>query len=233
MIAIIVTTYNRPQALRRSLPQIARLGAPVLVVDDGSEISHAAEYESLAKEYGQYLRLPCNRGLAAALNIGLSYWMADKSIDWISYFQDDVDVHPRALEVLTRIGAHSQILTGHDAAAHPVQSETQIGGIPVRRKWSCAGVHLHATADFWRGLMPIPTYALGAPKRIDKGNGRGMGSNVDWWIVRDAPQSSQHKKMQVLCVPGLVRTFYWKPQDSSWNNFLPTGEEPPLATWIN
>lgn len=38
-VAILMTTYRRPHCLRRSLPQIAALGRPILVVDDGSPIA--------------------------------------------------------------------------------------------------------------------------------------------------------------------------------------------------
>lgn len=177
-----------------------------------------------------YLYLPGNRGLAAAMNIGLSYWLADKSVDWISYFQDDVDVHPKTLEILSRLHKRGPIMTGHDAAAHASHGLGAFDGIQVKYKWTSAGVHIHASAEFWRGVLPIPTFALGAPKRNGK-PGRGTGSNADWWIVRDSPKSSRALGKQILCVPNLVRTFFWKPEDSSWNNSLPTGEEPPL--WKN
>ncbi len=230
MIAVVVTTFNRPPALVRSLPQIIAMGAPVLVVDDGSEARWTEQLERDVTT--DYLYVPHNRGLAAALSIGLSYWLADKTVEWISYFQDDVDVHPRTLELLSRLHKYGPVLTGHDAAAHKSHAGAVLEGVPVKYKWTSAGVHIHAHRDFWRGVLPIPTYALGAPKR--NGSRRGIGSNVDWWIVRDAPGSSRRLGKQIICVPNLVRTFYWKPEDSNWNNFQPTGEEPPLTRlWTN
>lgn len=235
MIGVIVTTHNRVDALQRSLPQIVALGAPVLVVDDGSEIDQGlcdAQKLSMFDCRAEYFRLPGNRGLAAALNIGLSYWLADKSIKWISYFQDDVDVHPATLEIMATLQSHGEIMTGHDAVAHKSHGSATLNGIPILYKWSSAGVHIHASADFWKGIMPIPTFALGAPMR--KGPGRGVGSNVDWWIVRDCVRSSKALGKQIICVPHLVRTFFWEAKDSSWNNSQPTGEEPPLsASWRN
>ena len=72
--AILVTTYNRPEALARSLPQIVALGVPVLVVDDGSGDADADEVACIAYDNGvEALFLPVNRGLAAAMNVGLSY----------------------------------------------------------------------------------------------------------------------------------------------------------------
>lgn len=65
-------------------------------------------------------------------------------------------------------------------------------------------------------MMPFPTNELGTPKR--NGSGRGIGSNVDWWFCRDAPNSCQKTKQPILCVPDLVRTFSLKAEDSTWNN---------------
>jgi glycosyltransferase involved in cell wall biosynthesis len=233
-IACLVTTFNRPRALARSLPQIAALGAPVLVVDDGSHSTNDLENSKVCYECGaKYLWIPENRGLAAALNIGLSYWLADKAVEGISYFQDDVDVHPKTLEILSRLHKLSPILTGHDAAAHKSHAGGAADGIAIKFKHTSAGVHLHCSAEFWRGVLPVPTFMLGAPKRNGK-PGRGVGSDVDWWIVRDSPRSAQRLGRQIVCVPNLVRTFFWKAEDSSWNNSQPTGEEPPLTNqWTN
>lgn len=227
---ILITTYNRPSALERSLPQIVKLGHPSLVVDDGSPESAGEKNRAIALAHGaQYLRLPENRGLAVALNAGLIYWLADKEVEWISYFQDDVDVHPKCLQVLDSFSKKSPVLTGHDALAHRFHATSVWNRYTAKHKWTSAGVHIHATAEFWRGILPIPTYQLGCPKR--NGGGRGIGSNVDWWICKDSPQSSKKLGKYIICVPGLVRTFYWKPEDSNWNNPLPTGEEPPLAAY--
>lgn len=221
MIGILVTSYNRPEALRRSLPQLAALGAPVLVVDDGSDKARwTRELEEVA--IADYLYVPHNRGLAAAMNIGLSYWLADKSVEWISYFQDDVDVHPDCLKVLAQYQSMSPLLTGHDAGEH--KAYAMYPGYKFKK--AIRATHMHGRADFWRAQLPIPTNELGTPKR--KGPGRGMGSNVDWWIVRDGPNSTGKRGHPIVCVPGLVRSFLHRASDSCWNNEAKSGEEPPL-----
>jgi glycosyltransferase involved in cell wall biosynthesis len=229
VIGVIVTTFNRPEALQRSLPQIFALGAPILVIDDGSSQKWTEELQQSADV--SYLYIPKNRGLAAALNIGLSFWLADKSVDWISYFQDDVDVHPDCLKILTRLHGRAPLLTGHDAGEHNAISTETIDGIPVKRKLFIRATHMHASVEFWRSVYPIPTFELGAPKH--KGTGRGVGSNVDWWIVRDAPQSTKNIGKDILCVSGLVRSFLWKGEDSCWGNTARAGMEPPLKQWAN
>ncbi len=226
--AILVTTYNRAEALHRSLPQIAALGYPILVVDDGSCDRDLWENVAVCVQYNAvHLHIPRNRGLACALNVGISYWLADGRVEWISYFQDDVDIHPKALEILSGLRNYSPILTGHDAGEHAAHAAAAIDGTAVKYKWACRATHIHASAEFWKSVFPIPTRELGAPKRT-VGVGRGLGSNADWWIVRDAPQSCQKTKRPILCVPGLVRSFLWEGKDSCWNNTQRAGEEPPL-----
>ncbi len=211
------------------MPQIVALGAPVLVIDDGSNSECVrANAEMIVRHCACQLWIPNNRGLAAALNIGLSYWLADKRVEWISYFQDDVDVHPdlfRELDGVSRETAGVRLFTGHDSPDHPAIEKGK--GIVLKR--TCAGVHLHARSDFWAGVMPIPTFELGAPKRVP-GRVRGIGSNVDWWIVRDSPQSVANMPgcKYIVCVPGLVRTFLFKAEDSSWGNAPRCGEDAPL-----
>jgi len=224
VIGILVTSCNRPEALARSLPQICSLGPPVLIVDDGSHGIQSAFYD-LKCATADYLRIPQRRGLAAALNIGLSYWLADKSVEWISYFQDDVDVHPLLLQELATAAKQmpAALYTGHDSRYHAATQN--INGFKIKQ--SCAAVHMHANREFWQSIMPIPTFALGAPKRVP-GRVRGVGSDVDWWIVRDSPHSIQKTGDRIICLPNLVRTFLYKSDESSWGNSQPDGEEPPL-----
>lgn len=213
--AILVTTFERPAALARSLPQLARLGQPILLVDDGSRGSAAEHNRALARAHGvEYLALPSNRGISAALSLGLEYLLADDRVIWISYFQDDVDVVPDATTRLHAVedAEARPIVTGYDAEEHPVLSHATVAGVPVRLKRETAGVHLHAHRDYWRGVLPVPTQYLGAPKR------RWDASLEDNWITVGAPASAGQRGIPVVCVPGLVRTFLWHAGDSTWGN---------------
>lgn len=222
--AVLVTTFERPAALERSLPQIACLGAAVLVVDDGSREAAARRNQATALACGvAYLRLPVNRGLSAALNVGLEYLLADAAITWVSCLQDDVDVRADLLSVLARVEDREQrpILSGYDATAHPALERTEVAGIPIVLKRETAGVHLHAHRDYWRGVLPIPTEYIGAPKR------RWEAPLEDSWITTGAPASAARRGVPIACLPGLVRTFLWHPGDSTWDN--PNSPEPPLG----
>lgn len=213
--AVLVTTYERPAALQRSLPQIVALGAPVLVVDDGSSPAARQANRAICAAAGAtYLPLPENRGLPTAQNVGLSVLMADPAVRWISYFQDDVDVRPDALARLAALedAQARPILTGYDADDHPPVDQLEIAGVAVKRKRSTPAMHLHAHVDYWAGVMPIPSPYVGAPKPLEG------ASLEDWWIVNDAPRSAEHRGILVVCVPGLVRTFLWHRDDSTWDN---------------
>ncbi len=232
VIASIITVCGRPEALKRSLPQVLSTEDPVLVVDDSrtDELAEACRQVVLAAGDAFYLRLPRNRGLACALNIGLSYWLADADIKWISYFQEDVDLDPqvhRFLEAAARVGEYS-LLTGRDAREHVTAKEFVSRGFRFKMKTATAGTHLFANRDYWLGVSPIPTRQLGAPMPLS-GKARGLGSNVDWWICERSPKSVGAKGGLVACVPGLVRTFLTKKVDSCWDNEHLAGEDPPLS----
>lgn len=213
--AIAITTFERPAALARSLPSIMALGAPVLVVDDGSRDDLAEANRALCGRHAvRYLRLPDNRGLPTAMNIAIGYWLADPEVEWISYLQDDVEVDPRLLDVLRAIENPSSapLLTGFDAADHPSVETRVVEGRPVKMKRTTPAVHLHAHRAYWAAVMPIPSPYVGAPKVL-----RGA-SMEDWWITSHAPNSVEQRGLTIPCVPDLVTTFLWHRDDSTWGN---------------
>jgi len=214
-IAIAVTTYERPTALSRSLPQIVALGAPVLVVDDGSSPDTALVNRRLCERQGaRYLHLPENRGLPAAMNMALDFWLADPRVEWISYLQDDVDVRKDLLEIMASVQhpERAPLVTGFDAADHPTVSTSEVEARMVKMKRTTPAVHLHGHRAYWASIMPIPSPYLGAPKR-------GIGASLeDWWITCHAPQSVEKRGILLPCVPGLVTTFLSHRDDSTWDN---------------
>ncbi len=224
---ILVTTHNRPEALNRSLPQLGALSVPVLVVDDGSDRDSLKAIKQLCEENGaELLSIPKNRGLPAALNMGISYWLADPSVEWISYFQDDVDIVPDILETIANVQDkdHCPILTGRLSKLHPTYGEISINETSVVRMRSVPGIHIHAHAKYWRKVLPIPTPYLGAPKRL-KGH-PNQGADEDFWITTWSPNSITKQGGYVICIPGLVRTFTYLPKDSTWGSPLPMPDEP-------
>jgi glycosyltransferase involved in cell wall biosynthesis len=223
---ILVTTRNSPQNLERSLPQLFNLGAPIVIVDDGSTPDNHQTNQHLCDRYQiPLLHLPHERGTPAALNMGISYWLADPQATWISYFRDNVEVHPEILTVLCQIQDPTKrpLLTGRDAAEHLDFGEEAIAGYQVRLKRSVPGIHLHAHRDYWKNVLPIPTPDL-------KENRSERGTEEDWWITAWSPQSITKRGGYVICVPGLIRTVD-DPEDSSWGAIRMIQPEPERITY--
>ncbi len=215
--AIIVTTYNRPWALQRTLPQIVSLGVQALLIDDGSETADAKLNKELATLHGiEYLRLPSNRGVASAISIGVDYWLADPDIEWISYHQDDTENSPDCLDILDKIkdAKERPLLTGRLPPEYTAHGSVEIRGLKCYLLRDCPGQHLYAHREYWSGVIPIPTAYLGAPKK-NCGRG-GIGAEEDHWITAWSPNSIVKQGRYVTCVPGLVRTFATNPVDSTW-----------------
>ncbi|MBW2314644.1 MAG: glycosyltransferase [Deltaproteobacteria bacterium] len=228
--AAVLTTHDRPDALARSLPQVVALGVEVLVVDDGSAEAAAGEIEAICRAHGaRRLRFEENRGLPNAVNAGIGYWLADPAVDWISLFNDDVDVRPDALEMLARVQdpRTRPLLTGRSDPLHSDFGGDTIDGVEVRWLRSAPGVHLHGHRDYWRDVLPIPTPYLAAPKR--DGGLPGQGADEDFWITCWSPRSIAKRGGYVACIPGLVRTLTHQPLDSTWSEGSAAAEDPPLA----
>jgi hypothetical protein len=227
--AALVTTYERPEALARSLPQVAALGAPVLVVDDGSGPEARERVEKLCEAAGaRFLPLGENRGLPTAMNAGLAWWLADSEVVWISVFQDDVDVRPDCLAQLARVqdARLRPILSGRACRLHRCYGVETVEGVGTLRYRSLPGIHLHAHREYWRGVLPIPTPYLGAPK--PHGGLPGQGSDEDFWVTCWSPRSIVKRGGWVTCVPGLVRTFAPEEAHSTWGARPPRPPDPPL-----
>lgn len=229
--ASVITTYNRPQSLARSLPQILALGAPVVILDDGSSTEHHRENQRLADQHQvPLIFMPTNRGLCNAINNGIGYWLADPDIDWISYFQDDIDINPQLFDQLAQVqdAEKRPLLTGYHATEHPTYATETCAGITLLHKRTSAGLHLHGHRTYWAAVLPIPTPYLGAPKP-DRGK-PGQGADEDWWITAWSPHAITKRGGMVVCVPGLVTTFQTSASGSTWGNpgkpQLPQGESP-------
>jgi hypothetical protein len=163
------------------------------------------------------------------LNAGLAWWLADSEVAWISVFQDDVDVHPDCLAQIARLqdARLRPILSGRACPLHRCYGGETIEGVETLRYRSLPGIHLHAHRDYWRGVLPIPTPYLGAPK--PHGGLPGQGSDEDFWVTCWSPRSIVKRGGWVTCVPGLVRTFAPDEAPSTWGADPPHRPDPPLA----
>lgn len=244
---VFLTHFNRPHCLERSLPEVAaaarEVGAEVIVVDDGSPREASGRVWEACREHGAALiPLPSNRGLAGAVNMALSWFLADTSVEAICMIQDDTSADPIALAACLAVlrDFPSALVTGNsppvkslrpmERPEHAIVREFDAPcGIHVQERQSCRGTMMLASADSWRKVMPIRSRGLGFPKRVPRAptdpEQRGEGSGVDWFVCRDSP----NRIAPVLCVPNMVRIFAWEAKDSSWGNQSKSGPDDPLS----
>jgi hypothetical protein len=202
----VITTFNRPEMLEGTVASIAAAGAELVVVDDGSTPLNAPRNQAIAiAAGGAYLFVPGNRGLPTALNCGLSYFLADEAVTWISTFNDDVAVDPALYQVLGKLEATREfpLMSGYLSPHHKVFDTRVVGGHDIQLLRSMPGQHIHAARDYWRGIMPIPTPYLGAPKP-EGGHFPGQGADEDWWIGSYAPRAITKTGGFIAVVPSLV-----------------------------
>lgn len=224
---VLMTTYNRPERLALSLQSISALGVPTLVVNDGSDAKHAAAYSVLTEKFGvRLLNIPGNRGLANAITTGLSYWLADPRVEWISYLQDDVEVRSDLLTALARVQDPDKfpLLTGRVPHEIEIAEETEVNGEKVLLRRTAPGTHLHAHRSYWEKILPIPTFHFQSPKHW--AGEPPQGSGADWWVVQWSPHSAGQQGKFIAVLPGLVRTCTVLPEESTWDN--PSPADPPL-----
>jgi len=93
-VSIVITTYNRPQFLKRAVQSALQAGPDleVIVVDDCSTDETPDVCSELADV--RYIRLTTNQGLAHARNVGV----AESSSEFIAFLDDDDLRLPDSLE---------------------------------------------------------------------------------------------------------------------------------------
>jgi glycosyltransferase involved in cell wall biosynthesis len=93
-VSIVITTYNRPQFLKRAVQSALQAGPDleVIVVDDCSTDETPDVCAELADV--RYIKLSTNQGLAHARNVGL----AESSSEFIAFLDDDDLRLPDSLE---------------------------------------------------------------------------------------------------------------------------------------
>ncbi len=206
---IFLTTYNRPQALRRILYQLRSRKEEILVVNDGSSEKYREEYASVMKDFPEvtFIDNPKNMGLAFSLNTGFSYFLADPEIEWVHYFQDDVliedkDFFNKTMEVADK--DEYPVVSGFYLADHPIHAKTEVRGIPVYLLRSISAQHFLVHRRYLEKNMPVPTPYKGAPKP-DRGK-PGQGSDTDWWLFSWSPHALIKHGKYIAVIPDLIQS---------------------------
>jgi glycosyltransferase involved in cell wall biosynthesis len=234
-VAILITTYNRPEMLKRMVESLRKSlnGDPNtvigFVVDDGSDM----DITKIIPDFN-YIRIEKNRGLANAINIGMDaievFEKGHGNFDYVTYVQDDVIFKPNWLMACivwweaTRIPtANIGLITCHNAPEHPNCGRMYINQTKETiafLKMTCRATHLFASRSRWKdfGRIPNLTPGIASPKP-------GHGSLVDWWLVGHPkgkyPQSIESLLIRgevVLVLPDMVKHIGVK--DSTWGNVM-------------
>lgn len=152
-----------------------------------------------------------NEGLGPALNQGLAYIDSLKKWDDVpvpltTYVQDDVIYTEGWLEKLSgKFLALEKVYnlgfaSGVECVEHPTKKVLSHG--VVLKDWIRATCMM-ARHEYWMSMLPI--------SKIDPETGRlrgkpndGLGSSVDWWFVRNHPNSVCKTGRTNLVMPGLL-----------------------------
>jgi len=153
----------------------------------------------------------------------VSYWLAHPYIEWISVFNDDVDVLENAFTTLANVARHSPfaeedtLYSGYSSQDRPGRAIATIAGQQVFLDRIAPGPHMHAHQSYWRAVLPVPTAYVGAPKTTG-GLFAGQGSDCDWWVGSWSPRAAPKRGSHVVVVPGLVIEFALGASQSTWGN---------------
>lgn len=206
----IATTVKSLQSLLQSTD---RLQFRLTICYDGvvPVLSHGADYVLTSIE-NEGLGPTINRAVAHICSINDWYshpthGAPDNVAPFIVCCQDDCEYEPNWLPTLaSRFIAYERLrpiafASGHDAIEHPVREV--LGDKLLLKDW-IRMTNVMGRREYWRSLMPIP--------RLDPETGRvrarpndGVGSSVDWHIIRNHENSVCRTGQTCLVIPGLVR----------------------------
>lgn len=237
-------TDERIEAIKRSLQSFhgctdrsqIRL---TVCVDGTSKLVQVLQKEQNPLFKPDYMLMSAqNEGLGPTINRAVAHiksindWYAHPThgdanlvAPYVVMCQDDLLYTPNWLPILaSRFRAYGMqyplgFASGLECVEHPVRKDLGCG--IVLKDWIRAAQML-GERSYWESLMPIP--------RLDPETGRvrarpndGMGSGVDWWLIRNHPNSVCRTGRTCLVVPGLVQHIGY--DKSTWlNRELPESE---------
>lgn len=159
----------------------------------------------------------------------LKRWDADPS-PFTCYIQDDIQYSPEWLTKLQRNFIQLEpvlnlgFASGIESIEHPVKAKLAKG--MVTKDWIRATC-MFARHSYWMSMWPI--------SRIDPETGRergrpndGLGSSVDWWFIRNHPNSVCKTGKTNLILPGTLQHLGYA--SSTWlKRELPESESDKAA----
>lgn len=187
---------------------------------DGDNDGCSADLHGIMHECADYtLMSNGNEGLGPTINSAVLH---NKSVnDWYAHpthgdpskvaplltmCQDDLIYSKDWLPVLaSRFFAYEKgrklgFASGVECVEHPVKEV--LGKDLVTKDWIRAS-QMMARREYWESMMPIPRFDPETGRVRAKPND-GMGSGVDWWLIRNHENSVVKSGRTNLVVPGLV-----------------------------
>lgn len=193
---------------------------PDVNIDSAPGVRSAHRYLSSINLEAEYvLQSYENEGLGPTINRAVSHiksindWYSDpkagdpsKVAPYLCMCQDDLLYSKDWLTILTSrfiaYGRQHQLgfASGVECIEHKVKKD--IGGGMILKDWIRASQML-STRQYWERLMPIPRFDPETGRTRAKPND-GMGSGVDWWLIRNHENSVCRTGRTNLVMPGLV-----------------------------
>lgn len=171
-----------------------------------------------------------NEGLAPTVNRAISHissinnWYSNlkygdfkKVSPYIVMCQDDLIYTPQWLEILAKnfalYSSRLGFVTGLECVEHTYNKVVLPNG-NIQKDWIRAA-QMMARREYWESMMPIPIFDPETGNKRAKPND-GIGSGVDWWFIRNHPNSVTKIGKTCLVVPGLVKHLGY--DRSTWLN---------------
>lgn len=208
-VSAIVTTYKRPELVKRAIRSvISQTLAPdeIIVVEDGPETDLQQWCSELADIQVKYVSLGDNRGLSAARNTGASVAMGR----WLAYLDDDDEWMPNRLKC--QLEALSQLDQGKLRSTGVIycgSMDPAFGKRPEKRKLPLEGGLIKDVIER-RGIHTLSSTFLfnASALKVVNGFDETLSSSVDhdiWMALANSGYS-------VLTVPDILVVTHGDPE---------------------
>jgi hypothetical protein len=187
---------------------------------DGDNDGSSGDIHAFLHECADYVLMSnANEGLGPTINAAVAHnktvndWYAhpthgdpSKVTPLLTMCQDDLIYSKDWLPILaSRFFAYEKTMklgfaSGVECVEHPVKQV--LGQQLVTKDWIRAS-QMMGRREYWESMMPIPRFDPETGRVRAKPND-GMGSGVDWWLIRNHENSVCRSGRTNLVVPGLV-----------------------------
>lgn len=225
-VDIFITTKGRSSLAERSFSSFGECTPPdqyrLTVVDDTGDSGSSSPGAPASMKVDHIIIHRENLGLGPSINQALAHidslkrWDGKDAPPFTLYLQDDVIYSPGWLERLVKMfmlhESHYRLgfASGIESIEHPMRKD--LGNGLILKDWIRATC-MFARHEYWMSMWPI--------SRIDPETGRergkpgnGLGSSVDWWLVRNHENSVCRSGRTNLVIPGLLQHAGYR--DSTW-----------------